>query len=219
MRPKTTKILTLSMLLLFLLISCVSASTTITIPYDKFNTTSITYYQTDKTYTMFEAKITPSVAYNTSNNNAVIVLALTNANNESRDGILLKIFQSLAQVFIMTNSSYASNKIAEIGGDVGWKSAIGDTWLITYCDGKLSIGNSTDKEALIGNYALGDFALNYIQASDGSAVSGSVISGSVYVEIDDSMLQTQTLVYAWIPVIVTFAMLGMVLALVKKLSL
>jgi len=218
MRPKTTKILTLSMLLLFLLISCVSASTTITIPYDKFNTTSITYYQTDKTYTMFEAKITPSVTFNTSNTNAVIVLALTNANNESRDGIVFKIFSSLAQVFIMTDSVYSDSKIAEIGGDVGWKNAIGDTWLITYVNGKLSIGNSTDKDALIGNYALGDFTLNYIQASDGSATPQSVTSGSVYITIDDSMLQTQTLVYAWIPVIVTFAMLGMVLALVKKLS-
>jgi hypothetical protein len=65
---------------------------------------------------------------------------------------------------------------------------------------------------------LGDFTLNYIQASDGSATPQSVTSGSVYITIDDSMLQTQTLVYAWIPVIVTFAMLGMVLALVKKLS-
>lgn len=217
MQSRTAKILCIT-LLFICLVTNVYAYTTITIPYDKFNTQTPTYYQTDKTYTLFEAEITIDATYNTSNSNAVIVLMLTNSKDNDKDGIVFKIFASLAQVFIMTDGVYANNKIAEIAGDVGWKNKIGNTWVITYADGKLSIGNSTDKDVLVSNYAYSNFELNYVQVSDGSAVPKSLTSGNVYVSIDDSMLQTETLVYAWIPVIVTFAMLGVVLGLLKKVT-
>lgn len=202
----------------FLLIPMVYAKTSLSILYSVFNSPIPQYYQTDKPYKTFECKITINAEFNTTNAGAVICIGLFNNNTVSKKGILLKIFQYPADILYCDGSS--STVIASVSGAMGgWRNSIGNTWIISYDGKRLFIGNSTNRNIALNGFYIGDWVLNYIQASDSTHYCPrSLINGFVYVEVSGAVMDYTKIVYDFLPVILMLAFIGVCVGLIKRYS-
>jgi hypothetical protein len=178
------------------------------IPYTEFNKLSpITFYQLDKNYTSWEATVINNLVYNSSTSGYALVRFQTSTAAGSpyielsflKDGTLL--------VF------YSYDGSSNVQAASGQWTAGKPIYVSLSSDGYLDVGDSSGKEKILKDFTYGNLTLQYVGAhGDQYTATG----GYMQVELGGLVSDVSTTVYQWIPVIVTFAMLGFVLSLIKK---
>lgn len=208
-----SKIAVLSVMVILLLIGGVSslayASCVRSISYTVFNNEPLTSYALDKNYTKgFIATVVNKLTYNTTTNKAAIVRFVGNADPASGEHLELS-FWANGELHIWFNDGTSN---VEIGAG-SWVSGNKTTVTITQ-DGILTVKDK-DGKAIVQNYGLGDFTL-YFVGGHGETTASIATAGYVTISVDGTSSDVTYSINVWIPIIVTFAMLGMALGLIKK---
>jgi spermidine/putrescine-binding protein len=211
---KRTAISIIAILTLILAVSIpVYASCVRSISYTVFNSETFTSYALDQNYTKgFYAKVTNKLVYNTTTNKAGIIRFHFDSNPASGSYLELS-FWANKELHIWFSDGTSN---IEIGAST-WESG-NLTKVYVSKDGVLSIINYQGNY-VVKNYGIGSQTLYYI-GGHGESTASICTSGYVTIEINDYSASgdygvTQSVI-VWLPLIITFAMLGLVLGMIKK---
>jgi len=214
------QLLTATILTLLLLIGIASAAFAYSFTYDKFNTSTPTYVQTDKARKTWQAKITNNLVYTTAYT-GVAKIKLTNGTTTYKGLDIAFVKGGLIEIYEVTSTTWAL--LANKSG--GW--AAGEPIYITLdSNGYLDVGNETNPYVL-EDYALGTIELNYVGAYGAGVnfTAGETVANSGYitVEIDDLPISVSLdiaieILYAVIPLVFAVAVIGVIIQMFKELS-
>jgi spermidine/putrescine-binding protein len=214
------KLQAISIIVILTLILAVSlpvyASCVRSIPYTTFNNSTFKPYPLDKNYTKgFYAEIVNNLVYNTTTNKAAIVRL--HFGESSGSGAYLELsYWGNKELHIWYNDGTSSIEI----GVSYWESG-NTTKVYVSEDGVLSVKDYKGNYA-VKNYGIGAVTLYYV-GGHGETTAKIANSGYVTVEVSDYASSgdasgaTET-VLTWLPLIITFAMLGVVLGMIKKFT-
>lgn len=211
MLKRSVAISTVAILTTLLLISGVNASFTKSIPYNVFENLGVTFYETDKTYdTGFTAKITNNLVWNNSVNPDEYALVRLTTNNSDTAFIEVGFYEAGTTRLYY---SYDGSTTIPITDYVPYNSSY-PVIVSLDSDGFLDfiINNN---EVIVDDFTYGNLTLNYIGAHGGT----NETTGYVQVYITSAIYTAkgmQESIYTWMPTIISFAMLGAVLGIVKK---
>jgi len=183
------------------------------ITYTVFNSSTLTYYELDQNYTGFKAEIVNKLTYNTTTNKAAIVRLCGDENAALGPWIELSFWPN-GELHIWINDTSSNIEV----GAGEWKSGNTTTVIVTD-DGIVSV-KDYDGNYILQNYGIGAFTLHYV-GGHGETTGSIATAGYTTIEVTGSYATTEGIsesVMVWIPIIVTFAMLGMVLGMIKKFS-
>jgi hypothetical protein len=209
----------LSMLLIASLNSIVHADTIHSFGYSKFNTPTVTWVQLDENYTSWCIVITNMLTYNTTANTPLTISIST---------LNATVGTTSLQIEVSMNKNASSGLPTRLSINVYDHTAT--PWLIfedsdnaylttPFCislnDGWLSAGTVDNSTSFFSDLALGDLEAQFVGAA--GVVKGA-IAGYVTIEFGTSFASTNyaSTVTDWLPLIIQFAMLGMILGLLKK---
>lgn len=214
MQRRTVIAVTAFLMLFIALAIPVYASCVRSISYTVFNSSTFTAYPLDQNYTKgFYAKITNKLVYNTTTNKAAIARLHFGASSASGAYIELSFWPN-KELHIWYNDGSGSTEI----GVSQWESGNLTQVYVTE-DGVLSVRDYKGNYA-VNNYGIGAVTLYYV-GGHGETTAKICDSGYLTIEVTSyggsGGSATET-VMAWLPIIITFAMLGMVLGMVKKFA-
>lgn len=200
---------------LLLYIAPVLATYSTSFVYTAFNSETATYKALDTTYATWSAKLTNVLTYNaTESGTATIRLNSTATENSYIDACFNQ--DLTCDIWWSDNGTSA----VKIGSGTFVKSEA--VYVSRDSKGYLDFGNSTDKDAFISNFVVGALTLEDIGGL-GSAGVGDVqyvaTTGYISVEIGISSTDPTDMtasIMDWMPLVVQFAMLGMVMGMLKK---
>lgn len=186
------------------------ASCVRSISYTVFNSSTFTYYALDKNYTSgFAATVVNKLTYNTTTNKAAIVRF--HLDEDTASGAYIELsFWATKELHVWHNDGSTS---VEIGAGY-WESG-NNTKLTVTKDGVISVVDY-DGNYVVKNYGIGAVTLYWV---GGHGESTASIATSGYVTVSVGTVEGSDVTSAvtpWIPVIVTFAMLGVALGFIKK---
>ncbi|RLC80751.1 MAG: hypothetical protein DRI61_05110 [Chloroflexi bacterium] len=218
MRTKALIIPLLATLLAVALVSNAYALTIRTVPYHYFNDTPWVPLSLEKNFTgAWTAYVYNYLTYNTTTKGVAILRLHSENASANADWMELNFWYDGKLDIYHTDS----NGNTGIIGSGTWTAGEAIVISVT-ADGIIDIGNETDKEAIVKNYGVGDLDLYWVGGSTyPEYVNYTVTQGYINVEISGYASTTSDVsesVMVWIPIIVTFAMLGMVLGMIKKFS-
>lgn len=197
--------------IVFLLLSVqiVYATYTKTFNYTIFNSTTVTKYALDKTYDKaWTTKILIHLKYNeTTASNVKIRL---NATSEYIE--VIPKFDGNYDVWLKEGEASP----IKINGVLGtWEQ--GKPIYLSFDKTYLNVGNKTDRDGVVDDYALGNWDLTDVGGYGDTDVCES---GYVTVEVDVGIGVDVTswieMIYEFLPAIITFAVLGALLGAVTK---
>lgn len=211
MQRRTALLLTLLLALCASIIP-VYASCVRSISYTVFNSLTLTAYKLDKNYTQgFYAKIINNLVYNTTTNKAAI--ARLHFGQSSGSGAYVELsFWPNKELHVWYNDGSSSTEI----GVSKWETG-NLTQVYVTKDGVLSVRDYKGNYA-VKNYGIGAVTLYYV-GGHGEVTAKICNSGYLTIEVSDYGAyggSATDVVMKWLPIIITFAMLGMVLGIVKK---
>lgn len=220
MKTKTA-LLTLAIILSLVLaaVPAVFASEVRTIPYQYFNN-QMTFFKLNYNYTnAWTVYITNYLTYNTTTAGKAN-LRLHPANTSVYKCAIELNFDYDGDLFV-----YYADDAGTIVGIGSGKWVSGEAVVVSVsADGIINVGNKTDKDYIVKNYGAGSSAIDlyYVGAASDTGTAKSIATaGYINIEVYGSATGTtdiSSLVMVWIPVIVTFVMLGVVLGFVKKIG-
>lgn len=191
-------------------------------PYTDFNTTTVTWVALPKSYTEWKVQITNGLEFNATNaESAQIYLSpvntLTGTPPPAPQGKTFLRVTSWADRTLEVWYSNGANEQRIVLNSSGWIAA-SNTILLTYYNGKLNVGYTTDPDALLSNYNASGLTISYVGVFGEEDIQ-VCDSGFLTVAVESAEMQKLTdVALSWVPVIVIFAMLSVVLAMIKKLS-
>ncbi len=220
---KRRALLTVTALALLLSVSVAYASYATSIIYSKFNSTDWTDYELDQDYMSATIDIKNALTYNVTGTWAKI--AFTNqstANDSTSDpqGIII-IFSDddkTFKVYYMLGMSEV-----QIGNGTYTNPASGGSTLSTtrviLSGNKVTVyanyGDKTNQAKAVDDFSFNEeFSVMRVKGTDLNTAS----DGYVQVNVNVGTAGTSTIINAWIPVIVTFALLSIVLGYLKKIG-
>ncbi len=203
-RALTTTIATL--LLAAFVVATVQAAYNVSITYPKFNSSTWTYYDMSSNYDSFVTNVTNRLTYNDTTAEWAKV-AFLNASSGAATGLILmfKYTSNVLQVYYCEDAALGASDVLIATGT--WDE--NNTKIILAGD-KLTVYDAS-------GILVSDFAFNqpvrYIGVCGGTDY---VTGGYVGVAVNVGTAGATAIVNSFIPVIVTFACIGMVLGLLKK---
>jgi len=217
------------LLMLILSIGYVSATFAYSFVYSEFNKETATWKTVDKTRDAWKITIDNYLTYS-GVSGAHAKLRFSNATTNSTfpfDFNCHKYGEKWGfEIWIATKVDPTSDDWAKIGGYDGVD--FGEPVYLTLdSDGYLDVGNKTDLDVYVSDYALGKFDLTYVGALGGGVnfTAGEKVAtaGYITVEISDPPIAlgleaTVDILFAVIPVIFTVAVIGLVIKMFKELS-
>lgn len=213
---------TLALLLIAVIcsISIVSATYTYTFVSSGFNdATNVTEACPDTAFTNgFRAVIMNRLVYNdTSDDTSEAHITFGNGTTIASDDIIELWMTNDSKIIVKVNIDGKGTETILSSTDAVFLDGA-DTisiWLDT--NGLLNVGNGTDADAYVEDFAFGNLNMSVMGirgTTDYTADSGYVsirLTTSYGGDVSGSMMQ-------WIPIIIEFAMLGMILGLLKKVT-
>lgn len=176
-------------------------------PYDKFNTASptVTYKTLDQNYTTWQIKITNQLIYN----GTPSIGATIRINSTTTDYFLNVALGStgIVDLWLYDGSLY------KIGSGTWTK---GEVVVLSYRNSELNMGNSTDSDAFVDSYCVSNFTACYVGAF---GQENCTLSGYMTTEVASSFTDVSSMsdsVLQWMPLVIQFAMLSVVLGMLKK---
>lgn len=204
-------------LAVFLAVGAVNATFVKSIPYTVFNTpTPITFYATDKNYTTWQVELTNNLVYNTTtpNANAYALVRLQPSTGADSPYIELSFIKG-GTLWITYSYDGTTNIEAATGTWYQGKPVIVTLDANGYVDIYVYDTNNK-KTAVLQDFTYGNLTLSYVGAH---GARNTATSGFVQVEVSSGPGgDVGPVIYQWIPLVVTFAMLGVVLGLLKKVT-
>jgi len=199
---------------MLLLIPSAYASWNASIIYTKFNNLTWTDYQLDKTYTAVTIDVYNYLIYNdtTANDQAVAKVAFTNDTSANPLGINLLFYKDgTLKVFYIDGSTEV-----QIGSG-SWTK--GNATRVVLANGEVTVyehyGVEDQQETIVNGFSFSEeFA--YLRVKGES--TGVATNGYVQVEVNPGTADVNYTVQAWIPLILTLAMLGMAVGMLKRMS-
>ena len=205
-KRRTLSVATVAMLLAAFVITAAQASYNVSITYPHFNSGNYTYYDMVSRYDSLTTNVTNLLTYN-STTAEWIKVAFLNSSSGTATGVILqfKYTTNILNVYYVENAVLG---VSDVLIGVG-------TWdvnntKVTLAGDKLNVWDADGK--LVSNFALAE-PVRYIGVQGGT---NYVTAGYVGVGVNQGTAGTTAIVTSFIPVIVTFAMLGMVLGMLKK---
>ncbi|MEM2099604.1 MAG: hypothetical protein QXU99_07715 [Candidatus Bathyarchaeia archaeon] len=201
----------ITLVLLLCTATTVYASYATSILYIKFNDEIWKNYQLDKQYTTVTIDVKNYLTYNaTTGGDPSAKVAFTNDTGDTPEGIQL-LFKKSGTLEVWKIEGLTEVKLASSKWDVS------DITRITLSGQKLSVWASynTNKTAILKDFSYGNY-FEYLRVKGG----GSYIAtdGYVQVNVNSGAAGTSAIINQWIPIIVTFVCLSIVLAYVKKIG-
>jgi len=206
MKVRPIYALTIAVLLVFAFgqMNHVFASETFSWTYDKINSATPTKYALSEAINSTNAKIYNNLVYNTTTTVSKAVIGFWNGSGGSDWHIDIVMVKDHTIEVVLNFPSYL--KIAN------------GTWTdgkITYVtiseDGDLTVKNGDT--TILDDFNIGTFTVAYVS---GSGAPYSVQSGYISLTISKGSSDTSVIVSQWMPLIITFAMLGVALGFIKK---
>ncbi len=196
------------------LVNSAYAAYATSIIYTKFNSTNWSEYALDQTYDYLAANIKCRLAITTDNWSKVAFFNQSTTNDGTADpqGIIV-IFNNQGDVKV-----YYADGLAEV--ELGAGKYYGNTTdvRIVLSDGKVTVytnyGDRATQEKIVDGFSFAE-SISHIRVKGTHASTAT----DGYVQVDVNMGASGNvgaIVNAWFPVIVTFALLGVVLGLLKK---
>lgn len=189
-----------------------------TIPYQYFNNT-MTFFTLNHNYTdSWTVYITNCLTYNTTTAGRANIRLSPEDTTVKKNCIELH-FEYDGDLFIY----YSDETETEVGiGSGKWVSGEAVVVCVT-ADGIINVGNKTDRDSIVKNYGAGSSAVDLykVGAASGSGAAESVATaGYMNIEVGgySSGANITSVVTVWLPIIVSIAMLGMVLGIIKQLG-
>lgn len=177
--------------------------------YTKFNDTTYTFEALDQTYTSFRAEIKNYLTYNTSESNAVAKVCFFNETTNLK-GFLILMKPSSIEVWYkegLTDVQLASKT------SITWTNK---TIKVTFDDNKFTVILYDEKEET-ETTILENFNFNEEITHLGfCGYTNSVTAGYVLVDITEGLGNIDNSINTWLPMILSFACLGIALSFVKK---
>lgn len=202
----------IALLLCLLNVSNNLAVFTVSFVYSQFTQPAIAI-ATDQAYTGFQAVIRIGITFNQSASSTdFIQVGFSNSSEFStQKSIDIKIFKDKTfQVWLCNGKTMEFYQIAA--------GSYTNEIVVTYYNGLLSVGNSTDPAKYLKNFGIGSWTggLKYVMAY-ASKARGVAAAGSVTVEIDPSVLQATNILNQIMPALVIAISLGIVFAAIDKI--
>lgn len=189
-----------------LLVASATAAYNVSITYPKFNSGTWTYYDIGAAQDNIISNVTNRLTYNETTAEWAKV-AFLNSSSGTATGIILqmKYTSNVLNVYYVENAVLGASDVLIATGTWGENST-----KIVLAGDKLDVYDANG--LLVNDFAVAP-ALEYIGATGGT---NYVTGGYVGVGVNQGTAGATAIVTGFIPVIVTFAMLGMVLGLLKK---
>lgn len=198
---KYTIVLTI-FLALTLCVSIAYASTVYTWDYTKFNSETPDYRELDKATTSISFEIINKLTFNSTTTGAKAVVQICNGTTGTiyhvdivfvKDGTLEVVLNMPSYIKIATGT---------------WEENI-TTRVSIDSDGDLYVKHGDT--VIVDDYNIGTFTM---RAFGGSGVAHSCTSG--YLSVDLGAYETNQIVNEWLPAILSIAMLGIAIGMIKK---
>ncbi len=194
----------------------VYASYTTSLMYTNFNSTSWTSYALDQDYTALTADVKVRLTYNVTGSWAKV--AFMNDTGDTPMGILLAFSDDDSTVTV-----YYVNGATEVEIATGTytDTVNATTTRLVLSGNKVSIytnyGNRTSQQTILSSFSFNE-PMSYlrVKGSDVNTASNGYVQVNVNTGASGISGSTTDTVMQFVPVIVTFTMLGMILGLLKK---
>ena len=201
-----------SLALTLLLIASVYASWGCSVIYNKFNSIDWSDYELDKTYTAVTIDVYNYLTYNetTANDQAVAKVAFTNDTSANPLGINLLFYKDgTLKVFYIDGPTEV-----QIGSGT-WSK--GNATRVVLANGEVTVyakyGVKDQQATVVNGFSFSEeFA--YLRVKGETAYVAE--DGYVQVEVNPGTANVSYAVQAWIPTLVSLAMLGMAIGMIKK---
>jgi len=216
-------------LMLLLLLPIAHAAFAYSFTYGEFNKDTPTWKSVDKTRTAWQIIIDNHLTYTTiSSAHAKVRFSNATTNSTFPFDFNAHLYgeQWGFEIWVATKVDPTSADWAKIGGYNGID--FGDPVYLTLDqNGYLDVGNKTDLDAYISDFALGNFELAYVGALGGGVnfTAGEQVAtaGYITVEIDDPSISVSLdiaieIIYATIPLVFTVAVIGVIIKMFKQVS-
>ena len=189
-----------------LLVASAEAAFSASITYSKFNSGSWTYYDMGTSYSSFVTNVTNRLTYNTTTNQWAKV-AFLNSSSGTATGIVLtfKKASNALEVYSLENTVLGAADI--LIGTGTWDE---NNTKVTLSGSKLNVWDANG--LLVSDFVISE-PVRYLGVVGGPYY---VQGGYLSVGVNAGLAGATATVTEFIPVIVTFAMLGMVLGMLKK---
>ena len=219
-KTHTIAIAILSILLMASLTALANADTIHSFGYTVFNSAGYTWLQLDDNYTSWTIKISNKLTYNTTTTMTPVNIIVSTLNESD------KTLTKRIDIVMNKNASGITNDLSIYVYDHSASALLITNPVFTYLttpivvslsyDGWLSVGTEDNSTSIIEDFAVGDLTAKFIGAT---GIENACTAGYVTVEFGSAGFGTtnysQT-VTDWLPLIIQFAMLGMILGLLKK---
>jgi len=209
------------MLLMASLTALAHADTIHSFGYTVFNSTSETWVQLDDNYTSWSIKISNKLTYNTTAScPAMIIISTINTTGfgvakKAVTVTMSKNASGITNVLSIHVYDYSATPISLVS--VQPFSYLTTPIVVSLSnDGWLSVGTEDNSTSIIEDFALGDLEAQFVGAT---GITKLATAGYVTVEFGSAGFGTtnySATVTDWLPLIIQFAMLGMILGLLKK---
>jgi hypothetical protein len=205
-KRRTLTVSVATLLLAAVFITAANAAYNVSVTYPKFNSGTWTYYDMGSLQDSIISNVTNRLTYNTTTAEWVKV-AFLNSSSGTGTGVILqmKYTDSVLNVYYIENAALGAGDVLVATGT--WDE---NNTKVTLAGDKLNIWDADG--ILVTDFALSE-PVRYIGVVGGTDY---VTGGYVGIGVNQGVAGATAIVYEFIPIIVIFAMLGMVLGLLKK---
>lgn len=219
-KRKTLTVLMLA-LLAIAVVAPVYASYATAVMYTKFNSTDWTDYELDQNYTAVTIDIRNYLNYNVTGTWAKVAFTNQTGETGTTAGINLIFSDDDETVKVYYINGATEIELASGTYDHGTSGANASVTRLILSNSKVTVytnyGNRTLQTKILDGFAFSE-PISYlrVKGSDLNTAQGGYVQVNVNTGVSGVSGSTTNIVMEFIPVIVTFAMLGMVLGLLKK---
>lgn len=190
------------------------ASCSMTFPYSQVNSTDATVKATDQDYTSWRVKVYNGLTYNATSNTYCIIKMQNHTTTNMTFGINVELWMWKSTAFQIWTDALIVDE-SDFNGLSAWDSS--DPVVITYRSSHLFVGNLTDYDCYLANFYIADLTLRAVSSRGYNTTVAT--SGYVTAEVTSSTSDPSTMnesIMSYMPIIIQFAMLGVVMGMLKK---
>lgn len=223
-RNKALSIIAIT-LALILITGVVSGTFKHSFTYLEFNTGSTTWKESDETRTSWSIEILNNLEYNTTEALPVAKVLFSNSTNATvslplhfntwyTDSGSTWAFEVRLATTVNPGADDYAKLVTVENLEYGEDGAV---CLTLDSDGEFNVGNSTDEDAYLEKYSLGEFDISYVGQVGSFSENGTcALSGYISVEVGDYSVSSSESLMSVMPAIVSLACFGIALGFVGK---